>query len=201
MAATTTTTATAICHPGLASRFFYRSWRLPLSAARSRRYYYHSDEYHPLPGPFGPVENLILAASLKRVPEHGFTETALALGAKDAGYLDASINLFPRGAFDLVHYHLVTQRHALRDRPPREVPGSSLSADVGAGPKVRRLTLERLMANRTIIHRWQEVCSLLRCFSVRLNRSHTATVGPSLSAARRWPSWRNPRMSGRQLRS
>lgn len=137
--------------------------RTPLSAARSRKCYYHSDEYDLPPGPFGPVESLILAASSKRVPHYGFTETALALGAKDTGYLDASINLFPKGTFDLVHYHLVTQRRALRHRALCEGVGSGVSANAnaGVGRKVWRLTLERLLANGPIIHRWQEVCSLL----------------------------------------
>ncbi|KAI9779681.1 MAG: Ubiquinone biosynthesis protein coq9, mitochondrial, partial [Peltula sp. TS41687] len=167
MAITTKTAASVLRPPRLTSpivssiSYSYRGSRTPLSPAPSGSCYYHSDEYDPPSGPFGPVESRILAASLKRVPEHGFTETALALGAKDTGYLDASINLFPRGTFDLVHYHLVTQRRALKDRALHEEAASSVRANAGIGRKVCRLTLDRLMANTAIIHRWQEALAIM----------------------------------------
>src|SRR4051812_21647016 len=63
--------------------------------------------------PFPPTESKILRAALPHVPEHGFTLSTLSLGAQEVGYIPAAINLFPRGAFSLVHYHLYTQRLAL----------------------------------------------------------------------------------------
>ena len=111
---------------------------------------YHSYE-HQDPPPFTPAEEAMLAAGLSHVPTHGFTSTALTLGARDAGYPDVSTNLFPRGPFDLVRYHLVTQRLALKERI--QFPHDRL----GVGAKVRLLALERLRANQSIIHRWQEV--------------------------------------------
>jgi len=84
---------------------------------------------------------------------------ALKLGARDAGYLDVSTNLLPRGVFDLVSYHLVTQRLALQNSvqiPDQAESGKKMST----GAKVRTLTLARLRANKAIIHRWQEVAQL-----------------------------------------
>jgi ubiquinone biosynthesis protein COQ9 len=89
------------------------------------------------------------------VPSHGFTIDALKLGARDAGYLDVSTNLLPRGVFDLVNYHLVTQRLALKHNV--QFPDTSEQGKkIGVGAKVRTLTLARLRANDAVIHRWQE---------------------------------------------
>ena len=118
---------------------------------------YHSYDHPPPPGPFTPIETSILSASLPHIPSHGFTHTTLALGAKDAGYIDASTNLFPKGAFSLVHYHLVTQRLGLAEKT-HVCEVEEGQKPMGVGRKVKALTWERLMANRQVIHRWQEVC-------------------------------------------
>ena len=110
---------------------------------------YHS-EHHPNPPPFPPAHDAILSRALNRVPEYGFTEQALSLGAKDAGYLEVSTQLFPRGVYDLIKYYLVSQRLALKTLV--QFPENS---KLGIGKKVRVLTLERLRANKDIIHHWQ----------------------------------------------
>ncbi|KAI9811014.1 MAG: Ubiquinone biosynthesis protein coq9, mitochondrial [Phylliscum demangeonii] len=128
----------------------------------------------PLAGPFSPAQTTILAAAWQRVPEHGFTTTALAFGARDVGYLDVSVNLFPHAAFDLVHYHLRTQRLALADRArarpadgddnpgaPAPAPSVSVGVGVGVGAAVQRLTIERLLGNRTVVHRWHEALAIM----------------------------------------
>lgn len=118
---------------------------------RGRTYY--SYEHDSLPQ-YTPAEEAILSAAITHVPAHGFTATALINGARDAGYLDVSANLFPTGAFSLVRYHLVTQRLSLGNNgpvPPPTEPTNVLD-------NVRALTLKRLRANGPIIHRWQEVC-------------------------------------------
>jgi ubiquinone biosynthesis protein COQ9 len=125
------------------------------AAAWRQRCLYHSYDYAQ-PPPFAPAESAILASAYAHVPNHGFTIDALKLGARDAGYLDASTNLLPRGVFDLVNYHLVTQRLALKDNvqfPENSEGGKKM----GVGSKVRSLTLARLRANEPVIHRWQEV--------------------------------------------
>ena len=125
------------------------------AAAWTRRSLYHSYDYAQ-PPPFPPAEAAILSSAYAHVPNHGFTIDALKLGARDCGYLDVSTNLLPRGVFDLVNYHLVTQRLALKDNV--QFPKQSESGKkMGVGSKVRSLTLARLRANEPVIHRWQEV--------------------------------------------
>jgi ubiquinone biosynthesis protein COQ9 len=125
--------------------------RLPISRS------YHSYDHPSPPGPFTPTESLILSASIPHIPSHGFTSTTLSLGAKDAGYIDASTNLFPSGAFSLVHYYLVTQRLALARHKESLDAEESEGKKLGVGAKVKKLTSERLMANKAVVHRWQEV--------------------------------------------
>ena len=77
--------------------------RFPHACLPDSRRSYYSDQ-HPQPAPFAPAETAILSAALAHVPRHGFSATALQQGAKDAGYLDVSVQLFPRGVFDLINY-------------------------------------------------------------------------------------------------
>jgi ubiquinone biosynthesis protein COQ9 len=130
----------ASCRPAITSR---------------QRCLYHSYDYAQAP-PFPQPESAILSSAYAHIPSHGFTIDALKLGARDAGYLDVSTNLLPRGVFDLVNYHLVTQRLALKDNVQFPDNGEG-GKKMGVGSKVRTLTLARLRANEPVIHRWQEV--------------------------------------------
>ena len=125
------------------------------AAASTQRCSYHSYDYAQ-PPPFPPAESAILSSAYAHVPNHGFTIDALKLGARDAGYLDVSTNLLPRGVFDLINYHLVTQRLALQNNVQFPEQGEQ-GKKMGVGAKVRTLTLARLRANEPVIHRWQEV--------------------------------------------
>lgn len=118
------------------------------SISKSVRTYY--SQHHPDPLPFSSVQDKILSSALGHVPRHGFTDSALTLGAQDAGYLEVSVQLFPRGAYDLINYHLVTQRLVLKDRVQ-----FSPEAKIGLSRKVQTLAWERLLANKEIIHHWQ----------------------------------------------
>lgn len=120
-----------------------------------RRAYHSHDHPSPSDDEFGSTEKAILSAAYKHIPEHGFSHRALGLGARDAGYLDISPGAFPDGAFSLIRYHLVTQRDALAAR--RDELPKSHGAPLGVGAKVAALTWERLLANKDVIHRWQEV--------------------------------------------
>ena len=121
--------------------------------------FYHSYE-HDQPSPFTPVEDSILSAALAHVPAHGFSVATLTKGARDAGYLEVSTNLFPTGAFSIVNYHLVTQRLALaKDTLPVADLDSVSPSDVSIN--IRTLALRRLRANKAVIHRWQEALALL----------------------------------------
>ncbi|PWW80584.1 ubiquinone biosynthesis protein COQ9 [Tuber magnatum] len=125
---------------------------------------YHSYQ-HPAPGPpFTAAESAILSASLLHVPSHGFSDAALSFGARDAGYLDISVNMLSRGVFDLVRYHLVTERLRLGDKidfrkAEDELPEGLRNLSTPA--KVRVLCMERLKANAPIIHRWQEALAVM----------------------------------------
>ncbi|KAH9904595.1 COQ9-domain-containing protein [Xylariomycetidae sp. FL2044] len=152
------------------SRAFSRLIALRPSSPFSRRAprhprSYHSYDHPPPPGPFNAAEQAILSAAYKHVPEHGFTQHALSLGARDAGYLDISTNLLPHGPFSLIRYHLVTQREALAPRSQEIFDGNAPDADAGSDlpvpAKVERLTWERLMGNRDVNHRWQEALAVM----------------------------------------
>ncbi|TRX88573.1 hypothetical protein FHL15_010524 [Xylaria flabelliformis] len=120
---------------------------------------YHSYD-HPAPtGIFNAHEQAILSAAYKHVPEHGFTAQSLSLGARDAGYLDVSTNLFSEGPFSLIRYHLVTQREALA--PRREAILADVTASTAVPARVERLTWERLLGNRDVNHRWQEALAIM----------------------------------------
>lgn len=126
--------------------------------------HYHSSNHPAPPGPFSDIESSILSSSLPYVPAHGFTAATLHLGAKAAGYLDASTNLFPAGAFSLVHYHHYTQRQELRNRtditnPPLDP--DSKARPPGIGQKVKALTWARLVANGPVIHKYPEALALM----------------------------------------
>ena len=120
-----------------------------------RSYYSH---HHPAPpGPFNSVESTILSAAMHHVPANGFTPEALSLGAKDAGYLDASTNLFPKGAYSLVHFYLHEQRLALAEHSSMlDTPDPDTGKPLGIGAKVKALTTLRLLANESIIQHWQQ---------------------------------------------
>lgn len=76
----------------------------------------------------------------------------MLLGAKEAGYLEASVQLFPRGVFDLINYHLVTQRLALKEKVQ-----FAENSKTGVTEKIRTLVIARLRGNKEIIHQWQDV--------------------------------------------
>jgi hypothetical protein len=124
---------------------------LPALASPKRTYYSYET---PLPPPYPPTETAILSSALSHVPITGWTNLSLRNGARDAGYLDVSTNLFPKAEFELVLYHLRTQRLGLKDKIqfPEE-------AKVGQARKVKSLVMERLRGNVEVDvqGRWQEV--------------------------------------------
>ncbi|KAF2753611.1 ubiquinone biosynthesis protein COQ9 [Pseudovirgaria hyperparasitica] len=131
----------------------------PLQIRNRRRSYYTVD--HPDPTPFSETESAILSSALSRVPTHGFSQKALKLGARDAGYLDVSTNLFPRGTFDLVNYHLVTRRMALKEEVQFPELDTQSGNKLGVGARVRILALARLRANKDIIGKWQDAIAIM----------------------------------------
>ncbi|KAF2997531.1 Ubiquinone biosynthesis protein coq9, mitochondrial [Neopestalotiopsis sp. 37M] len=129
-------------------------------AARTLRGYHSYDHPSP-PGAFNAAERAILSAAYAHVPEHGFTQHALALGARDAGYLDISASLLPNGPFSLIKYHLVTKRESLAPKSAQIFGPGTEAERLPVDDKVERLTWERLLENRDVIHRWQEALAVM----------------------------------------
>lgn len=129
---------------------------------------YHS-VYHPDASPFPPIQTQILTSALQHVSRLGFSQDAILAGAKEHSYREATLNLFPRGAFDLINFYLVTQRLELKDRvqfPP--------DSKLGLTQKVQTLTWARLQANvdHGIVGHWQDALgqmSLLENMPASLN--------------------------------
>ncbi|KAI1656123.1 ubiquinone biosynthesis protein COQ9 [Daldinia decipiens] len=126
---------------------------------------YHSYDHPPPPATFNTAERAILSSAYNYVPEHGFTQHALALGARDAGYPDISTNVVPEGPYSLIRYHLATKREALAPRA-KAIFGSEGEGEEQGGlskvpEKVERLTWERLLSNSEVNHRWQEALALM----------------------------------------
>jgi ubiquinone biosynthesis protein COQ9 len=144
-----------------ASRSYRQKVLKPLSnQCTCQRALYHSYE-HPSPPPFTSTAESILSAAIKHVPHSGLTDRALQLGAKDAGFASISTNLFPRGAFDLVAFYMVTKRLSLQDSVDGDHGFAKVwdEQKVGVGSRVRSLLLRRLQMNQEagIIKRWPEV--------------------------------------------
>ena len=140
---------------------------------------YHSYNHPPPPGPFNEIETAILSSALPLIPDHGFTLRTLHLGAKNTGYLDASTNLFPSGAFSLVHYYLHTQRRSLQDYTSRINRALEEGRRApGVGMKVKALTWARLMANERVVHKLPEALALM---SLAGNVSQSLTELSALS--------------------
>ncbi|OAR01301.1 hypothetical protein LLEC1_02719, partial [Akanthomyces lecanii] len=119
---------------------------------------YHSYDHPAAAGLFGGAEEAILSAAYGHVPEHGFSTRALGLGARDAGYLDISPSVIPDGAFNLIRYHLVMQRHNLASRSQELFKGQE---SLESGAKVAALTWARLLGNKDIIQHWQEALAAM----------------------------------------
>jgi len=126
-----------------------RSSLLPRTILPSIRSY-HSPNHPPSPS-YTPLQHKILSTALSLVPSTGFTNQTLTDGAKQAGYLEITHNLFPRGPWSLIEYHLVRQRESLSS--------ILLPENAGVGKTIRTLCVERLKGNKDVIGRWQEVYS------------------------------------------
>ncbi|KAF9869252.1 rpsU-divergently transcribed protein [Colletotrichum karsti] len=119
---------------------------------------YHSYD-HPSPTTsFNPQEKTILSAAYKHVPEHGFTQKALTLGAKDAGYLDISTSALADGPFSLIRYHVVTKRESLAAKSKDMI---NQTTETTVGEKVECITWQRLLENEAVIDRWQEALAVM----------------------------------------
>jgi ubiquinone biosynthesis protein COQ9 len=126
---------------------------------------YHSTLHPRLPDhEYTNSQTAILTAALPHIPEHGFSLEALTLGARDAGFLDVSVQLLPRAEFDLILFWLASRRGILRAKVEEGALFTRVAAESGrdvAGlsveEKSRILVLERLRMNVGIKDQWQDV--------------------------------------------
>lgn len=126
---------------------------------------YHSVLHPRLPDhEYTNSQTAILTAALEHVPTHGFTGTALALGARDAGFLDVSVQLLPRAEFDLILFWLASRRGLLRGKVEEGGLFRRIAAEKGKEvhelsieERVRGLIVERLQMNVEIKNIWQDV--------------------------------------------
>lgn len=87
------------------------------------------------------------------------------MGARDSGFLDVSVQLLPRGEFDLVLFWLASRRGLLRGKVEDGLFSSSsetdtknaTAAELPVDEKVKILILERLRMNEKIKDQWQGV--------------------------------------------
>ncbi|KAK4236945.1 hypothetical protein C8A03DRAFT_35144 [Achaetomium macrosporum] len=119
---------------------------------------YHSHDHPPPPGPFTPAEQSLLSAAYAHVPSHGFSQEALALGARDTGLLDISPSILPDGVFSLIRWHLYTQRTSLAAKAKDAIDET---AAVTVGDKVEALAWSRLKGNEAVVGRWQEALAIM----------------------------------------
>lgn len=135
--------------------------RNPLTLRRS----YHSTLHPRLPDhEYTNSQTVILTAALSHVQAHGFTAKALTLGARDAGFLDVSVQLLPRGEFDLILFWLASRRGILRGKVEEGGLFRRIAAEknkdvfeLSVEERVRGLLLERLRMNQDIKGVWQDV--------------------------------------------
>ncbi|KAI9932778.1 hypothetical protein ASPWEDRAFT_33728 [Aspergillus wentii DTO 134E9] len=134
--------------------------RLPRTSYPLNPRLYHS-QHHPDPPAheYSNSQTTILEAALTHVPTHGFTSESLTLGARDAGFLDVSVQLFPRVEFDLVLFWLASRRGLLRGKVENGFFESQQGLSVEE--KTKALIMERLRMNASIKHQWQDALAVM----------------------------------------
>ncbi|KND03526.1 rpsU-divergently transcribed protein [Spizellomyces punctatus DAOM BR117] len=98
----------------------------------------------------------ILEASLKHVPQHGWTVQALGAGASDLGYPSVLHGLFPRGGVDLIDYFLKKSKREMKAEMEKlDLESMKITA------KIRTACITRLKLTGPYISRWPEALALM----------------------------------------
>ncbi|RAH84531.1 ubiquinone biosynthesis protein COQ9 [Aspergillus japonicus CBS 114.51] len=138
----------------------------PLRLSHSPRTY-HSDHHPTPPHDYTNSQTTILSAALHHVPTHGFSRNALTLGARDAGFLDVSVQLLPRGEFDLILFWLASRRGLLRSKVESDGLFSATTTTYPSGAvrsvddKIQILLMERLRMNAEVKDQWQDALAVM----------------------------------------
>ncbi|KAJ5990097.1 hypothetical protein N7522_010304 [Penicillium canescens] len=123
--------------------------KTPLSQLRT----YHSTLHPRLPDhEYTNSQTAILTAALDHVPAHGFTSTALTLGARDAGFLDPTRIVARKGRGGGLFRRIAAEK------------GKDVY-ELGVEERVRGLLLERLRMNDEIRHVWQDALAQMSLLS------------------------------------
>ena len=137
------------------------SARLPLARRHFHSVEHPSDQTKPT---LGSSDSLLKAAYV-HVPRYGFSQQALAAGARTAGYLDISPSVLADGPFHLIQYHLELGRQRIADlgKEYSHQPHHSRSSG-SVDARIETLLWKRLLANQHIIHQWQQVRRLSKVY-------------------------------------
>ncbi|KAJ6083958.1 hypothetical protein N7486_010758 [Penicillium sp. IBT 16267x] len=135
---------------------------------------YHSSLHPALPvHEYTNSQIAILEASLAHTPVHGFTQTSILLGARDAGFLDVSVQLLPRGEYDLILFWLASRRGLLRAAV--ESGDIQFTAGQDVQSKIKTLIMKRMKMNEEVRGQWQDALaqmSLLGNIPLALSELH-----------------------------
>ena len=136
-----------------------RRWLKPSLAVRRR---FHSLEHPPSKSLADTSQTeAIIEAAYEHVPHYGFSHQALAAGARVAGYLDISPSVFGDGPFRLIQHHLKFGRQQVSAYSRDHLDDAQdINATNSAQRRLQVLMWQRLLANRHIIHHWQQVESI-----------------------------------------
>lgn len=119
---------------------------------------YHSTHQPTPEHEYTNSQTTILTTALRHVPQLGFTRDALTLGARDAGFLDVSVQLLPRGEFDLILFWLASRRGLLRAAVDNGLfQKKNGPRELSVEQKTKMLVMERLRMNADVRHQWQDV--------------------------------------------
>ncbi|XRM40694.1 Ubiquinone biosynthesis protein coq9, mitochondrial [Aspergillus tubingensis] len=123
---------------------------------------YHSIHHPSPPHEYSNSQTTILSSALRHVPTHGFTRDALTLGARDAGFLDVSVQLLPRGEFDLILFWLASRRGLLRSKVENDaLLQSSQQGPLSVDDKIKTLIMERLRMNVEVKDKLQDALAIM----------------------------------------
>ena len=120
------------------------------SGIKIQRCLYHS-KYLPQVPEYTALQTAILGNALKQVPDHGFSDKSLILGARESGYLEITHSIFPKGPFEIARFHLVTSREKLSQSVDELVDIERTDK------KLIQLLIKRLELNIPIIDKYHEV--------------------------------------------
>ncbi|GLB04865.1 ubiquinone biosynthesis protein coq9, mitochondrial [Aspergillus tubingensis] len=156
-----TTTSLLTSKPTTTLRTIQHQPRLRTTTTPNIRPY--NSIHHPSPPhEYSNSQTTILSSALRHVPTHGFTRDALTLGARDAGFLDVSVQLLPRGEFDLILFWLASRRGLLRSKVENDaLLQSSQQGAQSVDDKIKVLIMERLRMNVEVKDKLQDALAIM----------------------------------------